>query len=321
MRILPIITAKDENSKILRATMDSVRKLSCDMLIVDDGSRQPVYADWVMRSPASGVGPARDAGIRRAHTEGYSHVLLLDGHMRLDQSIIDALDAYCHQCDEDHDIACLRCDRLTDDFFFGDTRGYGARVKSVRATPTEKPGIIEYNLWELQWDNSQQAIDAYIAGQAREIGCLLGAAYIIPVTHYLDVLKAPWQTARGWGISEATISISQALTGHKCFCLPGRAGHYFATPERVEKGLVSNYSFSQTHFRHNQLRLGRAVMPERIDELLDYIRQSRSQKIPYEGHIKSAHLTAIADQWPAQIQEVTIKHAWKKYCRKWEVEQ
>jgi len=325
LRILIAITTRDELPAHLDNTIESVRSAfgeSANILVLDDGSSSSVMcSESVYRLNGAGIGPARDAAIAIAQCESYSHVMLLDSHMRLDWSALQALSAYEEQCDTKTALACLRCDALSDDWDFLGVKGHGARIKRIFAEPVKREhGVRLHRMWESSWNNSYTDRYCYDEGHSTQIGSLLGACYVIPVDHYMSTLNRPWQTCQGWGTSEATISIPQWILGGHCVCLPGRAGHLFGTDERVKAKKLQRYPFQLASHIHNQLRLAHALGIGTISA--DYMEQNYHPRLPYATAVKQAKETARRDPWAqwmrGELREDQTLADLVDYCDAWE---
>lgn len=97
-RLLALLPAFDEGERIARVVEDVRRELACDVLVVDDGSRDETAAEArragaaVAAHPVNlGYGAALQTGYRYALRYGYDAVLQLDADGQHDPASIPAL--------------------------------------------------------------------------------------------------------------------------------------------------------------------------------------------------------------------------------------
>ena len=298
------VTGRDEPQLQLGRTLSSIAEHlpEYDTVVFDDGSQKPLMAPETYRLDGNGIGQARHAAIMLAMERDHSHVLLMDSHMRVDESTAAGIDHYFgSEAIHDTDLACFRCDAIGEDWEWGDPRGYGARVARLHGTPKVGPNSEVRRLWQSEWTNTEQAKNTYELGMANVIGELLGAAYIIPVARYIE-LGCPWETHKGWGTSEATISIPHICLGGLIWCLPGRAGHLFGTHDRKKRGLTSQYAFQAAEYYHNQIRLAIACGLD-IDKETEYLLGTYHGLADYKTIINEGYRMAYGDRWAVNMRE------------------
>lgn len=197
-------------------------RIPYEIITVDDGSDQPVeIPDGVKNiriDQSTGVDFARHCGIDAAR---YDTVLVIDSHMNFwDDDWAERLVDY--SVNNPTHVGCvvtlgLEYDRLEMERSQG--RYYGAHI--IPAEILDEPDLhyaFARRVLVDKWNTTCKP---------GEVGSVLGGAYFMSRTWYLETLMAPWEELRGWGFSEANISIPNFLMGGTNVCLDIEMGHMF----------------------------------------------------------------------------------------------
>lgn len=194
LAISVVITAHNEGSELLR-TVRSVRRYTDalhEIIVVDDGSTDEsclalnaVGVKLIRHERRTGVASSRDEATQVAT----GNVLVyLDGHQRVSRSCLDRL----AQVALDH-RAVVSVDVCG--FGFLPRRAYGATFRLCPAN----------GFFSAKWSHSRPALEV------SRTNSLKAPAYAIAASVYKDI---HWISAlRGWGGSEAAISLKAFFTG------------------------------------------------------------------------------------------------------------
>lgn len=316
-QMLVCITARDELPEYLSNTITSVQEAfpKNDYIIIDDGSRTPVFESNVIKAEGKGIDPARHLALEYASEYGYTHVLLLDSHMLLDESSYHGIERYFLKCDIEMHSGCLACWSINEKWEYKNLIGYGARIKQLFHYE-EKDNRKIATLFKSEWNKSAIYDGMYKRNCIIEIGEILGGAYVIPVDYYFDI-GAPWETAKGWGTSEQCYSIVSYLQGGKLYSLPGRAGHLFTTKLKKKQGKCQRYPFDHGAYIYNQLRLYYALFDD-DDTGYRHLLKSREAYLDMSAMCRQADNWALNDIWVKQMQTHTL--CFDRYAGKWKTD-
>ncbi len=235
-----VITVYNEGRELLR-TIQSVRNNTeslHEIIVVDDGSTDKTCSRiggedirLIRHESRQGVATSRDEATRTATG---NVVVYLDGHQRVSRRCLDRLAhaALFHGAIVSVDVCGYR---------FLPTRAYGA---SFRLCP-------ERGYFSARWRHRRPATEI------SEVSSLKSPAYALPASIYDDVR---WISAlRGWGGSEAAISLKAFFLGIKILHLQGPlAKHrfrqcfpYMTTWEEVwrNQALIARVCFDEATWR------------------------------------------------------------------------
>jgi len=122
-------------------------------------------------------------------------VIITDGHMRFKKNHLDEMADYIR--DNPRHIACAKCHHNAEQSF-DDSPYCGADI-----------------VWKSDERNQKWILPSKWRSDSStgEIACVLGACYAMSRDRYINVLKAPWQYGKGWGMDEEVISIVNWLCG------------------------------------------------------------------------------------------------------------
>jgi glycosyltransferase involved in cell wall biosynthesis len=193
-----------------------------EIITIDDSSDQPVEIPAGVKNiridEPTGVDFARHTGIDAAR---YDTVLVIDAHMNFwDDDWSERLIDY--NVNHPTHVGCvvtlgLEYGRLEMEKAHG--RYFGAHI-----IPAEI--VDESNLHYVF--ARRVLVDKWnTTCKPGEIGSVLGGAYFMSRRWYLETLLSPWEELRGWGFSEANISIPNFLMGGSNVCLDIEMGHMF----------------------------------------------------------------------------------------------
>lgn len=220
-----------------------------EIITVDDGSDQPVEIPAGVKNiridESNGVDFARHIGIEAAQ---YDTVLVIDAHMNFwDDDWSERLVDY--SVNNPTHVGCvitlgLESGRMEMERARG--RYFGAHI--IPAEITDESNVHYVFARRILVDKWNTVC------QPGEVGSVLGGAYFMSRRWYLETLLSPWEELRGWGYSEANISIPNFLMGGKNVCLDVEMGHMFRHaspfPTHIHKVLF------------NELYLAHVVIPD-----------------------------------------------------------
>lgn len=242
MQVSFIITSRDEPPDILNATLNGLIRTSAhvrrEFIVVDDGSRSPVYApaaDVVLRSTKPrGVSPSRRVGAAAARGDV---LIWLDAHMSFADDWLDTMLAHAESgallCSAfwDYDLATHHC--CGADYVWCGERDYWKQRYpgfglQHRVTPPEHDVV--------------------------DVPMIIGACYLLaqPVYRRLGGFSPLFRT---WGVDEQDLCLRAHLMGIPVRCVTNaRVGH------------LSRSSFPYPvcfeHLEYNQLVMIRSVFEE-----------------------------------------------------------
>ena len=174
-------------------------------------------AHVVVMSDRKGLGPQamRDKGIELA--AGSDVVIVMDGHMRVQPGMLDAMAGYCER--NPSSVVGTRC------FHHHDITWTGKAYNGARfAWMSEGKDAHEPQSFVGKWRKS---------GDVGEIPCVMGACYGFTRDWYMNGLRRPWQYGTGWGCDEELISSATWLRGGKVELLPYAVWHRARKPGQV----------------------------------------------------------------------------------------
>jgi glycosyltransferase involved in cell wall biosynthesis len=246
----------DFTIKRLRATI----RVPHEIIAVDDGSypgpQLPAGVRNLRLHESMGVDVARNLGIRAAK---YETVFVIDAHMNFwDNDWSEQLLDYGRQ-NPTH-IACLITVGLTPDqmdMAQAEQRYAGAHL--IEKDVLTDAGLQQYARRRILPDKWNSIC------RPGDIGSVLGGAYLLNRTWYLEELRAPWRYLHGWGWSEAIISIINFLMGGKNILLNIEIGHMFRGQ--------SPYAIPYRSVLFNQYFLAHVVIPDEVErtQLLNHL--------------------------------------------------
>ena len=279
-----------------------------EVIVVDDGgslkSTKLPSACKIISPPRQGVCPSRDAGIAIASNDA---VIVADAHTcpLSECDIVAECAEYVHCCPTHY--CCFTTvgvgnslARNTDPALHESTY-YGARIGRNTVDSSSRPWA-----YSVHW-SGVDAYSAIVRGQRASCGCPLGGVYLLSQNHYMNTLRRPWQTMRGWGSAEQTMSLINWVMGGELRCLSWTVGHCFRSGR-------SPYSVNNASIVYNQIRLN-ALLPqaqECREKALEHLfkwnhyaqfrdsanRWLNDDKVhEYADYISACHTRMIRDYW------------------------
>ena len=315
----------------VRRLFESRQGCALDVIVIEDGS--PKQYDF-MEPPAGcrlrferlpiniGLCYCRDMGIAMAD---YDAVLVLDAHSNFYDTDRWAwkLAAYS-QANPTH-LGCavsvqlrpesmdMDHDPTRDDKPPGRYRGAGLIMCGVDSNQRHSVFPSKWGL-PTKW-GVEDGEARHMAGEVVEVQTVLGGAYILSKSWYMDGLRRPWRDLRGWGTSEQSISIPNWLLGGTNVLMPVEIGHMYRT---AQYHLVP-YRTRYADIYWNQWRLAHALpIPERLrGQLLAHIQKN-------ETWIHAPQTIAIQMRefppGPYQDYLACAPRTWAEYVERWKVE-
>jgi len=169
-------------------------------------------------TPIKGIGFRRDQGIRHAK---HDTVFLLDAHMDFSKGFFHSMAEVLES--NPKSISCSVCKSMDKDRSAGEIRGKGAFLQEIK----------DGKAFVSRWNQTD--------GQP---GSILGGAYCLSKSWYLDGLNAPWRFHRCWGKSEQIIGITNFLCGGE-----NLVNHDVWASHLFKKSIVATESY------HNQVKV------------------------------------------------------------------
>jgi glycosyltransferase involved in cell wall biosynthesis len=187
---------------------------------VENIKKTQKHANVFVVNDKSGKGPGfcRHAGINHVEED---IVIIVDAHMRFPEGALDKMAEYI-AANPTH-VACAKCHHNAE-MTFDDSPYCGARI-----------------CWKSQERNQYWSI----SGKWREvsstglIGCVMGACYGFNRQRYLEVMGAPWQVFKGWGMDEESLSIINWLCGGENVLLDIEVAHMHRVQSQLPYKLTS----------------------------------------------------------------------------------
>ena len=277
--------------------------IPCEIITIDDGSEQPVNippgTTNIRFNQPIGAQFARHTGIERAK---YETVLVIDAHMNFtDDDWAKKLVNYSQE-NPTH-IGCtimrgLAPGRMAMKDAVG--RYYGAHI-----IPFEES---QEDLSMHHVQTRRILVDKWnVTKTCGEVGCVLGGAYFLNRSWYLETLLAPWEELRGWGYLEANISIPNYLLGGKNVCLDIEVGHMFRQ--------VTPFQTKVANILYNELLLAYVVIPDKKE------REALIDRLQLPDDEITRDVFRMLDQsiakWYRRYLVDKGQHTWTDYKAEW----
>jgi glycosyltransferase involved in cell wall biosynthesis len=293
------------NEEMLAFTIQRLHetiRVPYEIITVDDGSDQPVEIPAGVKNirldESTGVDFARHTGIEAAR---YDTVLIIDAHMNFwDDDWSERLVDYC--AGHPTHVGCvvtlgLEPGRLE----MEEARGRYVGAHIIPAEIVDDPGlhyVFARRILVDKWNKRSEP---------GEVGSVLGGAYFLNRRWYLESLHSPWEELRGWGFSEANISLPNFLMGGKNVCLDIEMGHMFRHaspfPTHIHRVLF------------NELYLAHVVIPDK-EERRKLIAQLA---LPDDEVARAAQslLDSSIHPWYGRYLVEKGKRTWQEYKDEW----
>lgn len=274
MTLSVVIPSHNDTNECI-ATVQSIVATtpSCEIVVVDDCSQQPVPTNLlgarVFRTARRiGVGPARTLGAWRATGK---YLLFVDSHCRFSPGWYEAaLDVIIDRPKTAHCASCMALSRDNMDLskhagcYYGATYNFCGKDKN---RPSKN------QVFEVVWQPEKP-------GDDYELPAMMGACYFFPREWFLYL--NPLRFLRSWGVDEASMSLKCWLAGGEIRMLKGvKIGHQFRT-----KGIQQ---IAPWHVLYNKLFSMHTVLPAEMAKLLE-------SKMDRGGLLASAK-KALLDDW------------------------
>jgi glycosyltransferase involved in cell wall biosynthesis len=293
------------NEEMLAFTVQRLHetiRIPYEIITIDDGSDQPVQIPAGVKNirieESMGVDFARHTGIEAAQ---YDTVLVIDAHMNFwDDDWSERLVDY--SVNNPTDVGCvitlgLEYDRLEMEQARG--RYFGAHI-----IPAE---IVDENTLHYVFARRILVDKWNTICKAGEVGSVLGGAYFMSRRWYLETLLSPWEELRGWGFSEANISIPNFLMGGKNVCLDIEMGHMFR-----------HSSPFPTHIHtvlFNELYLAHVVIPDEAERNELIAQLALPDDIVAQGAWELLNMSIHS--WYGRYLMEKGKRTWEEYKSMW----
>jgi hypothetical protein len=203
--------------KMVRYSVIIAERNEPDLAATCANIRANSNAHVVVMSDRKGLGPQamRDKGIWL--TPGSDVVIIMDGHMRVQPGMLDAMAEYCAR--KPTSVVGTRC------FHHYDITWTGKAYNGARFSWIDKgKDAGEPQSFAGKWRKSDAV------GQ---IPCVMGACYGFTREWYINGLRRPWQYGTGWGCDEELISAATWLRGGSVELLPYAVWHRARKPGQV----------------------------------------------------------------------------------------
>lgn len=187
-----VIATRREDLKELKRLVRSLQRClseTCEIIAVVDGWKTIFQEELplakIVYQRHAGVGAAFDNGVSKAKND---YVVLLGSDVRFNEDPVPVFD----KIKEDKTLTCFACKVMGGDKVF-----YGAGI-------VEKSGG---RIYQAKWRRER-------TGKHHQIGCILGAAYLVKKLWYEKI--EGFKNHKDWGTLEPLISLKSYMMGGSC---------------------------------------------------------------------------------------------------------